>query len=300
MTATENVPPVFPARALASKAVLYRPLQDIDIYVEDEGSEVFYTELLKRLVGRNARIATVVPLRGRENVIKKAKEHSDSSPALFLIDGDLHWVAGLSLPTLPHIYVHPCYCVENYLFCEDAMIQIVVENQGAIKESDAKSVLDWKTTRDRVETLLVPLFIEFAVAFALCPEIKTVSRGIGCLLRDSRRGSPPEIDELKIAAVRQEVKDEVIERVGTVAYDLKRKLVAGQVKALADPIDAVSGKDFLIPVQMFEVGRAGGQKVKRKSFVFRLARHCRLDKLQTLRQKLFEILGLNKAMEATA
>lgn len=300
MTATENTPPVFPERALASKAVLYRPLQEIDIYVEDEGSEVFYTELLKRLVGRDARIATVVPLRGRNNVIKKAEEYSDSRPALFLIDGDLHWVAGLSLPTLPHIYVHPCYCVENYLFCEDAMIQIVVENQGMIKDSDAKRALDWKTIRDRVETLLVPLFIEFAVAFALCPEIKTVSRGIGCLLRDSRKGSPPEIDEVKISAVRQEVKDEVIGRVGTVAYDLKRSLIAGQVKALADPIDAVSGKAFLVPVQMFEAGRAGGQKVQRKSFVFRLARHCRLDKLQTLRQKLFEILGPNKAMEATA
>ncbi len=300
MTAAENTPPVFPERALTSKAVLYRPLQDIDIYVEDEGSEVFYTELLKRLVGRDARIATVVPLRGRNNVIKKAEEYSDARPALFLIDGDLHWVAGLSLPTLPHIYVHPCYCVENYLFCEDAMIQIVVENQGTIEDSEAKLALDWKTIRDRVETLLVPLFTEFAVAFALCPEIKTVSRGIGCLLRDSRKGSPPEIDEVKISTVRQEVKDEVIERVGAVAYDLKRSLIAGQVKALADPIDAVSGKDFLLPVQMFEAGRVGGQKVQRKSFVFRLARHCRLDKLQTLRQKLLKILEPNKAMEATA
>jgi len=300
MTTPENTPPVFPQRALASKAVLYRPLQDIDIYVEDEGSEVFYTELLKRLVGRDARIAAVVPLRGRDNVIKKAQEYSASRPALFLIDGDLHWLAGLSLPTHPHIYVHPCYCVENYLFCENAMIQIVVENQGSLKESDAKLALDWKTVRDRIEKHLVPLFIEFAVAFALCPEVKTVSRGIGCLLRNSRKGSPPEMDEEKIAAVRQEVKDEVIRRAGTVAYELKRSLIAEQVKVLADPIDAVSGKDFLVPVQMFEAGRVGGQKVQRKSFVFRLARHCRLDKLDTLRQKVLEMLGPNKAMEATA
>jgi len=279
---------------------LFRPLQDIDIYVEDEGSEVFYTELLKRLIGRDARIATVVPLRSRNNVIKRAEAYSDSRPALFLIDGDLNWVAGLALPTLPHIYVHPCYCVENYLFCEDAMIQIIVENQGTIKDSDVKNTLDWRTVRDRVETLLVPLFVEFAVAFALCPDIKTVSRGIGCLLRDSRNGLPPDIDKLKVSAVRQEVKDEVIARVGTDAYDLKRSLIAGQIKALKDPIDAISGKDFLVPLQMFVAGRAGGQKVQRKSFVFRLARHCSLDKMQALRQKLLEILGPNKAMEASA
>ena len=49
MMSPESTPPRFPQRALRSKAVLYRPLQDIDFYVEDEDSEAFYTELLRRL-----------------------------------------------------------------------------------------------------------------------------------------------------------------------------------------------------------------------------------------------------------
>jgi len=300
MSTSDSALPVFPERALTSKAVVFRPLQDIDIYVEDEGSEVFYTELLKRLVGRDTRIATVVPLRGRDNVLKKAEEYADPRPALFLIDGDLHWVAGLALPTLPHIFIHPCYCVENYLFCEDAMIEIVVENHGCIERDTAKDALDWPTVRNRVETLLLPLFLEFAVAFALCPDIRTVSRGIGCLLRDSRKGSPPELDEDKVFSVLQEVKDELVARVGRDVYEVKRSLIEQRIKTLRDPIDAVSGKDFLVPVQMFEAGNKGGQKVQRKSFVFRLARHCRLDKMESLRQKILEMLEPNKAMEATA
>ena len=169
--------PQFPERALQSKAVLYRPLQDIDVFVEDESGEVFYTELLNRLVGDTIKIETVIPLRGRENVVQKAESYSGSRLALFLIDGDLPWVAGLPLPSYPHLYIHPCYCIENYLFCEKAMIEIIVENRGDLTTDTARELLDWDSLSKQLLGHLVPLFVEFAVAFRLCPEIETVSRG---------------------------------------------------------------------------------------------------------------------------
>lgn len=292
--------PQFPEHALSSKAVLYRPLQDIDIYVEDEDSEVFYTELLKRLVGNDARIAAVIPLRGRNNVISHAQAYSNSRPALFLVDGDLHWVAGLSLPTASCLYVHPCYCVENYLFCEQAMIQLSVENSGAMTEKVAEAQLDWSTLRETLEKLFVPLFIEFATAFSLCPDIKTVSRGIGCVLRTARSGSLPTIDAGKVIAVQEEVRAAVLEQVDTSSYTRTRTAIEAQIKMIRDPLDVVSGKDFLIPVQMFEANRVGGQKVQRRSFVFRLAKHCKMQKLDALREKILEMIKSNKAFEATS
>lgn len=57
--------PRFPDRALMSRGVLYRPLQDVEIYVEDEDSEVFYSELLTRLVGSEVRLNKVFALRGK-------------------------------------------------------------------------------------------------------------------------------------------------------------------------------------------------------------------------------------------
>lgn len=292
--------PRFPERALSSKAVLYRPLQDIDIYVEDEGGEVFYTELLNRLVGDDVRIATVVPLRGRENVIRQAQEYSVSRPALFLIDGDLHWVAGHSLPAASCLYVHPCYCVENYLFCEQAMIQIVVENSGVLSEEAAKAHLNWDALRENLMTLFVPLFIEFATAFSLCPQIKTVSRGIGCVLRNARSGSLPTIDANKVVTVREEVRSAVLKQVGSSIYNRTRATIEAQIKVVDDPLDVVSGKDFLMPVQMFTANQVGGGKVRRKSFAFRLARHCNMQKLAALREKILEIIMPNKALETTS
>ena len=287
--------PIYPERALSSKSVLYRPMQDIDIYVEDEGSEAFYTELFNRLVESEVRIATVAPLRGRDNVIKKAAEYSESYPALFLIDGDLYWVAGMTPPAIPHLYVHPCYCVENVLFCERAMVQIVVENRGDMRESDAETQLNWNAVRKQLEEHLVPLFVEFAVAFALCPEIKTVARGIGCVLRDSQKGCIPRLDTGKIVAVRDDVKAQILKRVDIATYRRKRTSIEDQIRVLGDPLDAVSGKDFLVPVQMFEAGRIGGQKMQRKSFTFRLARHCSLDKLGGLRDTILRVVKSGKA-----
>ena len=295
-----HTPPAFPARALPSKGVFYRPLQDIDVYVEDEGSEAFYTELLKRLLPEGARIATVIPLRGRKNVVDTATSYSAERPAIFLIDGDLQWVAGLSLPSAPQLYVHPCYCVENYLFCEKAMVEIAVENSGSLSRDDAARELDWAELRTQLENHLVPLFVEFAVAFTLCPDIKTVSRGIGSILRDARRGSPPEIDFDKVNDVRNSIRSSILSRVSEDDYNHTRTTVAERVRVLSDPLDVVSGKDYLVPVQMFEASRTGGQKVQRRSFVFRLARHCHLHKLDSLRERILDILQPNKAMEATA
>lgn len=299
MSLTAGIPK-FPERSLSSKAVLYRPLQDIDIYVEDEGSEIFYTELLRRLVDDSARIATVIPLRGRENVVKKAQAHTGSRPAIFLIDGDLHWVADLPIPSLPNLFVHPCYCVENYLFCEQAMIEIAIENHGAMSHDLAKAGLEWNAIRRTLVSNLVPLFIDFATAFALCPEIKTVSRGIGCILRDTQKGTPASIDVEKVEAARQDVIFQLLKLVDETRYMEVRAKIEERAETITDPLDIVSGKDFLMPVQMFEIARAAGAKVQRRSFIFRLARHCNLEKLAHLRCRIHEIIAPNKAMEATA
>jgi len=286
--AAEPALPEYPERALTSKAVLYRPLQDIDIFVEDEGSEVFYNALLERLVGDRARISCVIPLRGRLNVLKRAGDYADRRPALFLIDGDLEWVAGLPQPSLPHLFVHPCYCVENYLFCERAMIQISVEN-GVMAEDDAKAQLRWESLCKRLKDNLVPLFVEFAVAYALRSDIRTVSRGIGAIL-EGGGGAVPQLDLNKVAALCEQVRTEVLQHVDAADYLHTRTSVEERVQVLNDPLDVVSGKDFLLPLQMFEVNRVGGQKVQRRSFVFRLARHCSLEKLGELRNRILKAL----------
>src|SRR4030043_246008 len=89
--------PRFPDRALMSRGVLYRPLQDIEIYVEDQDSEVFYSELLARLVYSEVRLNKVFALRGKQRVLEECRRFTGPARAIFIIDGDLAWVAGIPL-----------------------------------------------------------------------------------------------------------------------------------------------------------------------------------------------------------
>ena len=92
----------------------------------------------------------------------------------------------------------------------------------------------------------------------------------------------------------------VLKDVDKATYNRTRVAIEAQIEMIDDPLDVVSGKDFLVPVQMFEANRVGGQKAQRRSFVFRLARHCDLQKLEALREKILEIIKPNTAIEATS
>lgn len=283
--------PMFPERALPSKAVLYRPLQDIDIFVEDEGSEVFYKRLLGRLAQDIARIATVIPLRGRINVINKCQQYTEKRPAVFIVDGDLEWVAGKPLPSYKHLYIHPCYCIENYLFCEKAMVEIVVENTGTLSEAKAKQILGWASFRKSLKKTLLQLFVEFATVYLLCPHIGTVSRGIGECLRDEK-GKLPRLDAKKIKGIQKQLRSQVVAEVGAIKYLKARKAIKKRIMSFSDPLDAVSGKDFLIPLQMFEITRASKRREYTKSFVFKLSKYCNLGKLDKLKTVISKAMAV--------
>ncbi len=54
--------------ARKSLGLHYRDLQDVEIYVEDIGSEALYTKLFTRAARDQVRIRKIIPLNGRENV----------------------------------------------------------------------------------------------------------------------------------------------------------------------------------------------------------------------------------------
>jgi Protein of unknown function (DUF4435) len=104
----------WPSRARIAIRKLFQPLQDIDVYVEDENDEVFYRALLKRVGANEIRVARVFGLGGRSAVIEAARAYQDPQRrALFLIDGDLDWVRGVALQGPAHLHRHEAYCVEN-------------------------------------------------------------------------------------------------------------------------------------------------------------------------------------------
>ncbi len=200
--------------------------------------------------------------------------------------GDLDWVAGKPIPLIQRLFVLPCYCIENYLFSETAMVEVIVENSGRLSREDARRRLAWSNIRKEYQDPLVELFIEFAVAHLKKPDLPTISTGVGVLCTQQRRRTTPNLDRSKVSLFCARVREAVIQEVGVGDYQHTRDEIARRVAEMADPFDAISGKSYLIPLQMFKLKQFSRQNINRPSFVFRLAKYCPLDKLDLLKNAI--------------
>lgn len=280
--------PRWSQRAKQAIVGLWRPLQDIDVFVEDSGREAFYSELLKRIAPAKVRIEKVFPLSGRTSVIEKAKQHDFSKrAALFLIDGDLEWVKGESAPVCSGLYRLEAYCIENLLISELAIVRFLAE-QNATDETSASTSLDFPRWREEVTQKLLPLFAAFATLNRINPDEPTVSRGVTELL--ANQDGIPVLDTTKIIAVRCEIisKAKSAGSLDSEAVDRVYAETLARLQALKVPCDAISGKDYLFHLIDFRIRLFTSVKCTRKSMMFRLAKNCDPTRFEGLTAALMQ------------
>lgn len=267
--------PKWPKKAIGAIAALFRTLQDVDVYVEDRGSEGFYTELLKVACAGSVRIARVLPLEGRKNVIDAARSHDFTKrAALFVVDGDFEWVRDEQPPQVPGIYRLDAYCVENLILCSHTATQYLMECE-ATDEATAREALNFEVWREAVAPL-VRLFETWAALNTFTNQGATVGSGIGQFL-----ATQPftHLDQRKIEAAIQVASKKLAQQSG--GSDLLAR-VRTRVSKLERPLDCISGKDFLLPALDFHVRLKTKEKSSRAALRFRLARHTPPERLAQL------------------
>lgn len=271
-------------RALAAVRFLFRPLQDLDVYVEDAGDEPFYTEFFKR-VSPDVRIARVFCAGGRAEVIKTERQHDFSSRrALFLIDGDFEWVRGEAAPPLRHLFRLDAYCVENLLIREHTAVQVVIE-EAVLREGEARACVSSGWAR-KISPPLLGLCTSFAVLNKIAPESPTISRGIGTIITAPGKKALPKLDARKVATLRRTIDKEGEAAIGAANFSSLRREVRLRVKSLDTPLDAVSGKSILLPLFEYHLWECTGRKTRRDSLRIRMARHADQARLSSLTEAM--------------
>src|SRR5687767_2319829 len=116
-------------RALKALAFLFRPYNDIDVYVEDKVIRNVYEVILTRLLANRARVTRIFSLGGRTEVIEAARRAATGGNRceLYLIDGDLDLLKGVSAPEITGLYRLNVYCAENLVLCPDACVEVAYE-----------------------------------------------------------------------------------------------------------------------------------------------------------------------------
>lgn len=275
--------PRWSTRAKEALVRLFQPLQDIDVYVEDDGDEAFYRMLFERLLPE-LRIMRVFARGSRDEVLEAAAHHDFSARrALFLIDGDLSWVRGEPAPSMRGVFRLPCYCIENVLICSRAASEILAE-QEAILVTEASDRLEFEQWKESVSSL-VDLFVGYAVLNKIDASQPTVSIPLGRILSQPKKSSPT-LDPAKVRATLTETvaKAKKVADESYVAAQLGE--VLDRVLTLPDPLSAVSGKNHLLPLLHFHLHSHTNTNITRRTFRFRLAKHCSLAPLIELRAAL--------------
>jgi len=275
----------WPERSKAAIRKLFEPLQDIDVYVEDINDEVFYRCLLQRATNGEVKIAKVFALGGCKAVTDAAKLHDHRlRRALFIVDGDLPWVKGESSPKIMGLHCHDAYCIENLIMCEKALAH-VLSQEIVVMEDEANKRLNYRNWVASIQIPLLELFSAFATVNSIDPTVTTVAQGVGCMCVTHKASGITELDFNKVRLAKKAAIDAAEKTADTDTVLDKYTEYMKKLSALPNPLHAVSGKDFLVPLIDFHL-QTFGCRIKRKSLRLRLANACDTSLFASLSEAL--------------
>jgi hypothetical protein len=253
--------------------------------VEDVNDEAFYRTLLNQISQGKIKIARVFALGGRDKVIQAAIDHDFSKrKALFVIDGDLDWVRGIQPPQIVGLHRHDAYCIENLLICEKALAKILSQ-EVVCTEDDAIQMLDLKAWAQSIKNPLIELFSAFATVHEIAHEIPTVSQGVGNLCTAQIRPRVTTLDAKKVELARDAALAAVEAKSDKLKVQTTYKKYLTRIHSLKFPLNAVSGKDFLLPLLDFFL-QAHGCRIKRKSLRMRMATAGEIERFSRLSEAM--------------
>lgn len=264
----------------------------MEVYVEDIGSEVFYTVLLGRLISDKFKIRRVFALGGKDAVLQACKESQStkkmSMPTIYIVDGDMDFVIGKESKMLNNLFVLNAYCIENYLIDEQAAVEIAFENSGKVEKDVIQAQLGITAWLAEIGPVLRDLFIVYGVAYHFNSFIPTVGRHLDGLLKNTPKG--PELDVEKTATSINELRSKLYTMYGEPSVDeTEHRMKSRWTLCLDTYLSIISGKDYLIPLLRWRINSTVKGKYDNHSFKLRLAKNCSLMRLANLKTALLAV-----------
>ena len=236
----------FPPSAAPALGFLKSGQNDIEIFVEDTATPNMWLNFLKCYIPDGIKLNSVNVPGSRQNVLSAcaADQIVDARKKIYIIDGDLDLLAGRPKPRLKHLYRLSAYCIENCLIDEQAFITAITTVDTKIDPVAATGTLSLRSWLVRNESILVMLFLWYAVSDELARHQKTVGYSVYKLIDSD--GKDFNLDSSlvyrRIITLYKEVRKH--------ASKDQVRVVFERARAKADAMErlwCVSGKDYLFP-----------------------------------------------------
>lgn len=167
----------FSEDALSNRPLFLSSLNDINIFVEDDGKEYIYEEILERLLGDCVHIFCIFPLGGKSAVLQKHrisnKYDAKGNSNIFIVDGDFDNLWDENKVIADNLIYLDRYNIESYYCTKDSAIKYM---RGILRKTreQTEAIIDFDTWFRRFQEEFGKLFALFALVQHYCPVIPNV------------------------------------------------------------------------------------------------------------------------------
>lgn len=239
----------FSPQSMGAYAALWRPYNDIDIYVEDSSLKGLYERMFQTMLTGLAKVSAIIPLTNRDGVIAEASrlKKDVTRRRFFLIDGDFEWSVG-TIKRIPNLYTLRCYSVEN-LAWDFRSIQIAAQKAAPeMSSGDVRAAIPLDELNS-IGSSLLPLFITYAACHRLGSSCETIKFSVVRLIGDGQRSK---LCPVKLRRRIRQVVRHACAEFGTVAFFAERRRVQRMLIQKRVAVERfVAGKDYLLTLLMF-------------------------------------------------
>lgn len=273
------------AKKIVSSFLTYR--NDIDVYTEDElKDKEFYKVIFQRLLSDDIKLNDITPLGSKANVIRQCEADTNTKrKKIFIVDGDIVLIHGKDVPTLDNLFVLDAYCIENFLFDKDSIVQFIYLNCASKSKESIETEMSFDQWVDDYAGKLTELFIHFAILHFFTGRFKLSSaHQFHRIIKDQYFFESKLVDE----AI-EVIKREVLSVISKDQYQGKLDELSKRWDKSFDTLTTiVSGKDYLIPILLIKtrVFKKSNAMPSIDEAKFQLAHFCSLNRLSKLKDKI--------------
>lgn len=231
---------------LKGYAYLYRPYNDIDVFIEDETCKNMWITLINKVLEGIAKIVTVFPLGGKNTVIDACEKDKDyTHPKIYIIDGDFDFIFKKP-PKLERLFRLNVYCIENLLFSENAILEVAFHSVTNIPKIELYKKINFSRLANELREKFKELFINYLIIYRSGCSLKNVGINIVNFIKINRKCI--KISEEKIFTCINENNIILNQKYGSndvskIRQDVIRILNQKKVEIL----QIISGKEILLP-----------------------------------------------------
>jgi len=275
--------PVRTSRVRYAESYLYDDFNDVDFFIEDkdENTKKIILKLLQRAFSDEIKITQVFPLGGRDKVIEQYEQRDTSRKQVYIIDGDLYLLFE-NEQTRNGLVVLNKYCIENYLFDEQAIHELLYDE--CCKESDYNSMcrlFGFQTWWESQIKYLYRMFIEYAIEKKNHIGLTTVKYNVHRLLDTNDDKVNKYYVTERIKNLRAEIKNNITRE----QYNTSRVEIISNINYRhTDKANYISGKDYILPILFKKIKQYSNSNLADINFKYRLAKTCDILEIKELIQ----------------